>query len=121
MQDKEGKMLDRREMLRVKLKTLVAESHIIRKEEKRSWGQLRNDLHRHRVINVRKEARDTHMAYGLIRGRTRERIEAKTQSEPNWPNVHSMLMRYGPPGADWSYLPGAPTKSVTKRLKAIFA
>jgi hypothetical protein len=121
MQDKEGKMIDRREMLRIKLKTLVAEAHIIRKEEKRTWGQLRNDLHRHRVLTVRKEARDTHLAYGLIRGRTKDRIEAAAKSEPNWTNVHNMLMRFGPPRADWSYLPGAPTKSVAKRLKTVFA
>lgn len=92
------KIIDRREMLRVKLKSLAAEARIIRREELRTHGALREELHRHRVDIVRKVARDTHVAYGLIRGRTYEQIEPKTNpdSAPDWDAVNKMVAKYGP-------------------------
>lgn len=103
---------DDRALLRVKIKSLAEESRIIRLEEKRAgkWEELRNRLHRHRVIDVRQEARVAHLAYGLIRGRTLERIEPKRTTEPNWKRVHDLLKKYGPRGADWAHIPGAPEK-----------
>lgn len=96
MYDKTGKLIDRREMLRIKLKSLAAEARIIRKEEQRTHGALRQELYLHRIGIVRQAARDTHIAYGLIKGRTLDQIEPKRHSEPNWDNIEKMLKKYGP-------------------------
>lgn len=103
---------DNRALLRVKIKSLAEEARIIRFEEKRAgkWEELRNRLHQHRVIDVRQEARVAHIAYGLIKGRTLERIEPKSKTEPNWKRVHDLLKKYGSYAADWSHIPGAPVK-----------
>lgn len=95
MLDKEGLWVDRREMLRVKLKSLAAEAKIIRFEERRSRGELLGELWAHRVFIVRAEARATHVAYGLIRGHAYERIE-RPKSAPDWDKVKGMIERYGP-------------------------
>jgi hypothetical protein len=87
---------DRREMLRVKLKSLAAEAQIIRREEHRSFGQLRNELHLHRVNEVRRAARMTHIAYALIKGRTLEQIEPNAATPPDWDAINKMLKKYGP-------------------------
>lgn len=108
MQDVHGTIIDRREMLRVKLKSLAEEARIIRFEEKRTKGKLRDELHRHRVIDVRIAARNSHLAYGLIRGRTVEQVEGKAKSEPNWTEVRRLLKKYGPV-REWD-IPGAPEK-----------
>lgn len=89
-------VVDRREMLRVKLKSLSEESKIIRQEEKRTFGTMRNQLHIHRVLNVRRAARETHLAYGLIIGRTHDQIENGRKTEPNWDAVTKMIKSYGP-------------------------
>lgn len=102
-------IIDRREMLRVKLKSLAEEARIIRREESRSWGQLRDELHRHRVNEVRSEARATHLAYGFIRGLTLEQMEpTRTQNlkyshgermeKALFERVRKMLQKYGPKG-----------------------
>jgi len=101
MYDENGKIKDRREMLRVKVKSLAAEAKIIRREEKRMrGGALRDELALHRRGVVRSEARHTHLAYGFIRGRTLQQIEGRTE----WPafvsreRVQAMLKKYGPAG-----------------------
>jgi len=91
-------IIDRREMLRVKLKSLAEEARIIRHEERKSYGSLRNELHLHRVWQVRRAARETHMAYGLIKGLTVDQIEPKRKSDLNWEAVNKMLKTYGPKG-----------------------
>ena len=95
-------VIDRREMLRVKLKSLAVEARIIRREEQRSWGPLLNELHLHRVHEVRWAARDTHLAYGFIRGRTLQQMEANCNDEdwvaPRWESIRKMLKKYGPVG-----------------------
>lgn len=47
---------------------------------------------------MRSAARSTHLAYGFIRGRTLEQMEAKSETEPDWDNVRKMLKKYGPVG-----------------------
>lgn len=91
-------IVDRREMLRIKIKSLAAEARIIRAEEKRTTHQLRNELHLHRVTVVRQEARCTHLAYGFIRGRTLDQMEpGQTNVSPyNSDRVRTMIKRYGP-------------------------
>lgn len=91
-------IVDRREMLRVKLKSLAAEAKIIRREETRTHSGLRAELWLHRVSIVRSEARCTHLAYGFIRGRTLEQMEPKSDSPPDWERVRKMLKKYGPAG-----------------------
>lgn len=104
------KIIDHREMLRVKLKSLAAEAKIIRLEEKRTHGQLRDQLYNHRILVVRQEARATHLAYGFIRGLTLEQMEpnrkpfsesprtAKIFEDRLWEKVRGMLKKYGPTG-----------------------
>lgn len=89
-------IIDRREMLRVKLKSLAEEAKIIRCEERRSFGQIRDELHLHRVKDVRRAARMTHIAYALIKGRTMEQIEPNAGTEPDWDAVGKMIKKYGP-------------------------
>ncbi len=96
---KTNKLIDRREMLRVKLKSLAEEARIIRREEQRTHGRLRDELHLHRVGVVREAARATHIAYGLIKGRTYEQIERTAIYGPDWAAVEKMLAKYGPKGA----------------------
>src|SRR5574337_277922 len=74
-------IIDRREMLRIKLKSLMEEAKIIRKEERKLWGNLRDELWYHRTQELRNEARATHLAYGFIRGMDRDKIEP-TRKQP---------------------------------------
>ena len=95
-------VIDRREMLRVKLKSLAEEARIIRREESRTRGQLREELRDHRIKVVRYEARATHLAYGFIRGLTIEQMEPKStmpwhKYEPLRSKVEAMIKKYGPP------------------------
>lgn len=62
MYDKNTVLIDRREMLRVKAKSLAEEAHLIRREERRTRGLLRDELRWHRTGVVRFEARATHLA-----------------------------------------------------------
>lgn len=93
--DKET-IVDRREMLRVKVKSLMAEARIIRAEEQRTFGALRNELHLHRTLHLRDEARASHIAYGLIRGRTMEQMERVSHTKPDQARVDAMVKKYGP-------------------------
>jgi len=97
MYDKSGKVIvDRREQLRVKIKSLAEEAKIIRKEEGKTFGQLREELYLHRIGIVRNEARHAHLAYGFIRGRTYEQMEANAKSAPDWDHVKRLVKKYGP-------------------------
>lgn len=89
-------IIDRREMLRVKLKSLAEETRIIRKEERRTNGALRQELYLHRINEVRSAARSTHIAYGLIKGKTLEQMEHTSNSDPDWPAINKMITKYGP-------------------------
>lgn len=102
-------IVDRREMLRVKLKSLAAEARIIRLEELRTHGDLRRELRDHRKGTVGYEARATHLAYGFIRGRTLEAMEPRRYvGMPKWladecdrqlfERVRAMTKKYGPAG-----------------------
>lgn len=92
-------VVDRREMLRVKVKSLAEEARIIRREEQKSHGWIRDQLYLHRINEVRRAARDAHIAYGLIKGRTIEQMEPGRKSEPNWEAINKMLKKYGPKDA----------------------
>jgi hypothetical protein len=91
--------------LKVKIKSLSAEAQIIRKEELRSRGDLRNALRAHRVWDVRSESRATLVAYNFLRGKTLQQTEPRALSEPNWQRVETMVKKYGKVGlpelAEW--------------------
>lgn len=100
-------IVDRREMLRVKLKSLAEEARIIRREERRTNGVLRAELHMHRIGIVRYESRATHLAYGFIRGLAREQMEnnwappergtfAEVVEVALMSKVDAMIKKYGP-------------------------
>jgi len=98
MYSKEGHLVDRREMLKVKAKSLAEEARIIRQEERKAKGQIQVELSWHRRSDVRHAARTTYMAYGLIRGRAVDRTErpGSERSEVYWKAVKTMIQKYGP-------------------------
>jgi hypothetical protein len=91
-------LVDRREMLRVKVKSLAAEARIIRIEERKTHGQLRNELHAHRVVKVRRAARSAHLSYGFIRGRTLGQMERTARTAPDWKDIKRLCREYGSRG-----------------------
>lgn len=54
------------------------------------WG-----LQHHRKNVVRKEARDTHIAYCFLRGRAFEDIERTRYTNPDWKNIERMVLTFG--------------------------
>jgi hypothetical protein len=81
--------------LKVKIKSLSAEARIIRIEELRSRGDLRDALRRHRREDVRREQRATQIAYGYLRGIKLDRIEPNAKSDPDWERIKAMVKKYG--------------------------
>jgi len=65
--------------LKVKIKSLACESQIIRLEERRAKRLGDTDrlqeLHSHRVLDVRRAARHALLAYAFLRGRSRLSME----------------------------------------------
>ncbi len=53
------------------------------------WG-----LQHHRKNTVRKEARDTHIALGFLRGHKYDRMEAFAYTSPRWNNIERMVLKY---------------------------
>jgi hypothetical protein len=99
MFDKAGVILDRREMLKVKIKSLMEEAQIIRREERKAKGDLRFELHNHRVYQVRHESRLSHIAYGFVRGRSLTRTEPRSKNglrAADWKKIWFMYTTYGP-------------------------
>lgn len=85
--------------LKIKLKALAAESRIIRQQERKMkgkrWGPEMHDLREHRIHVVRAHSRNTHLAYGLLRGFTLRQIENTSRTEPDWDAIHTMVKKYG--------------------------
>lgn len=87
---------DERTYLKIKIKSLAAESKIIRKETRRAkLPSIKQGLYCHRVGVVRYEARHTHLAYGFLRGKEYREIEKKAHTVPNWDKVRRMVEKYG--------------------------
>jgi hypothetical protein len=61
--------------LRVNLKSLTAEARIIRHETRRAGPAYRDELALHRRGRLREEARYTHLALALLRGRRYRQVE----------------------------------------------
>ena len=111
--------------LKVKIKSLSAESRIIRHQEykqrdiarsivlekgktkavtkendkrlieKAKFYRLNNELHLHRTNDVRVESRHSQLAYGFLRGTKYKSIENKCYEQPQWSKVESIALRFG--------------------------
>lgn len=96
MYDRASNVIDRREFLRIKAKSLAAEARIIRHEANKSRGYLKHQMNHHRKTVVRQEARVTHLALGYIKGRRWSQMEADPKTRPNFEKVLVMISKYGP-------------------------
>jgi len=69
--------------LKVKIKSLAAEARIIRLEERRAGksNTLREQLYRHRTVDVRREQRASLLAYAFLRGRPLSAVEPRRRPE----------------------------------------
>lgn len=104
---------DRRRLLKIKLKSLAAEAVIIRNEELKARyskrpevQELREEMHKHRVKDLREESRATLLAYSFIRGKKYRDIEGRSDwgdTDPyvmqQWASrmdkVRAMVNKYG--------------------------
>lgn len=99
--------MNRKIALKIKVKHLAEEARIIRKEEQKSAGDLRNWLYLHRINNVRSECRATHLAYAFAKGKTLKQVEKYPQDIPVsvWARVTKMVKSYSDRSAkeykDW--------------------
>lgn len=103
--------------LKIKVKSLAAEARIIRSQELKlkgkNWSHLANPLRDHRRGPLRTEARDTHIAYGYLKGRTYRQIEAYSETAPNLDNIARMVKKYGTGEFSRSLVSWLSEKSVT--------
>lgn len=87
--------------LKIKIKSLAEESRIIRRQEQKmrgkNWGPKSAVLREHRLCVVRPASRDTHVAYGYLRGRTYAQLEGSAKTQPNWSAILKMVRSYGVP------------------------
>lgn len=106
--------------LKVKIKSLSAEARIIRHQEYKqrdsarrikftgkkkvdaqreieqaSLRRLNEELHLHRVGNVREESRHSQLAYGFLRGKPYKAIENFSYEMPKWAKVEAIAQRFG--------------------------
>ena len=97
--------------LKVKIKSLAAESAIIRREEHKAIRNSRwltehqqdnaeasaefHGLHHHRTVIVRQEARAAQLAYAMIRGRKYPTVEAKAREPAPISKIATLVSRYG--------------------------
>lgn len=89
-------MNDKRLFLKVKLKSLMSESKIIRKEElKHKRTGIQGELHHHRTQVVRHEARLTHLAYAYIRGKEWPEQERYQFTKKDMEKIEGMVKKYG--------------------------
>jgi len=78
--------------LKVKSKTLAAESRIIREEERKTFGEFRDTLYLHRVNVVRDEARTTHIAITFLKGKKYKTIESSRRPEKEY-NFNYLILK----------------------------
>mgnify|MGYP001613090132 CR=1 FL=1 len=110
----------KRGYLQLKLGTLAAEAKLIRRKEaaiqraqrrSRDYAALKvmrledlpgflegeaafKGLVSHRKIIVRREARDSNLAYGFLRGNPYNAMEKAAYEMPNWKNIESIVKRF---------------------------
>lgn len=105
----------RRYFLKSKIKTLSAESALIKADEAKlirlarkraAKGKSRANLHKnhagfhiHRQQMVRNEARHSQLAYGFLRGRQYPEMEQACYTIPDWAKVEGIVKRFA--DEDW--------------------
>ena len=96
--------------LKIKGLSLAAEARILKRLEKsRMHPKLRENIHLHRVHQVRSEARSTHLALGFLRGTSYLKMELPlmdfhkegrqlhtTKTRPDWKRIEQLVRKYGP-------------------------
>lgn len=99
--------------LKIKIKTLVEESRIIRSHERKAKARMQKmkakglpeekvrsaketllALKYHRRGVVRSAARSNHLAYGFLRGIPYAEMEAKCRFGPDWSEVEKIAARF---------------------------
>ena len=105
-----GKLADRRELLKIKLASLVHEAHLIRRAENRQRAFNRkavivepillHEMTLHRRTVVRGAARLTGIALGMIRGRRIGQLETIKRddnilTDNDWNSIAKMVSTYG--------------------------
>lgn len=96
--------------LKIKGLSLAQEARIIKRLEKsRINPKLAASLHNHRTVDVRREARSTHLALGFLRGTTLAQMEKPyrplneghkatknmSRSLPDWKRIEQLIRKYG--------------------------
>lgn len=101
--------------LKIKAVSLQDEARYIRKHERKFLKHARlnvegsaearsnfNSLQSHRKLDVRREARATHLARAALKGTPYRRVEEKSYEEPPYLRVHQLLRKYGSFSDSWS-------------------
>jgi hypothetical protein len=83
--------------LKIKVKHLAEEARIIRKEEHKAFGMKKWGLQHHRKTVVRDAARQTQIAYAIVRGKERCRtLHSKTRDlRSDYKEITRMVNKYG--------------------------
>ena len=85
--------------LKIKLKSLAEEARIIRFHERKcGFGindeQIRRNIREHRISVVRKESRDSNVAYAFLRGLSYRQVEPSAKTVPDLKNVLAIIERF---------------------------
>ena len=93
-----GKMMST-VFLKVKIKSLAEEAKIIRREERlainRGQFLVNDQLHVHRVMDVRSEARSALLAYAFLKRRPYRVVEQEGSKAPDFLRVERLAVKYG--------------------------
>jgi hypothetical protein len=88
--------MDERQIhLRIKVKSLIEESRIIRSEAKKTTGMVKWGLNQHRKTVVRTHTRHNLLAYGLLRGVPYFVMEKRCAIKPDFDKVYVTAKRFG--------------------------
>lgn len=91
-------MRERAIHLKIKVKSLASEARIIRKEAKKTSGDVKYGLNAHRTSVVRPQARASLLAYGILRGVPYCVMERSCRYEPDFNRVIKMATSFGARG-----------------------
>lgn len=96
--------------LKIKVQTLGAECRVAKSQErqwlrkaKKARAKQRDpkyaeanwfSIRQHRLAVIRKEARDSHLALGFLRGRSYEEMENVAYHAPDWKNIEGIVKRF---------------------------
>lgn len=106
-------MLSKKFALKVKIKSLAAETRII----KQAISQYKDlgtkiSLREHHVHVVRKEARHSMLAYAFLRGREYCEVEARCEVPPDFVKISELIERFG---EVWDYFTEASWETLKPR------